>query len=84
MKSLVEAGTSQYKPGVEASSKTKALLLKTIHDGDFICPVCRGHGHYYYQCPTKKTLDKYAKANDDSHHWGAWKWQTYYSALTPE
>lgn len=46
--------------------------------------MCGGRGHEYYECPTKKKLDEYAKKNGDSALWGAWKWHKYYKNLSKE
>ena len=48
----------------------------------FKCEVCEGKLHEPLECPTKKRLDAYAKANGDNANWGTWKWLTYYKALT--
>ena len=34
--------------------------------------------HEFFECPSKKKLDQFAKDNGDSHHWGQWKWEKYY------
>ena len=46
--------------------------------------MCRGTGHEYYECPTKKALDKLAKQNNDRVLWGYVKWFRYAKALGEE
>lgn len=66
--------------GNSSSSKTATLLAAT----KFRCEVCQGLGHEYYECPTKRKLDKWAKNNGDSANWGQWKYEKYYSNLSEE
>ena len=37
------------------------------------CLVCRGHGHYAKECPSKKKIDEQMKAVMQSCEWGAVK-----------
>lgn len=78
--------------GNAQNSTTAAYLDRTRADHDtkvnqnppsygFCCPVCRGIGHEYWQCPTKKTLDKWAAKNNDVANWGQWKYDTYYGMI---
>ena len=69
--------TTSPEKGDSAKSTTHALLLKTT----WTCPVCKGVGHEFWECATKKSLDKWAKAHNDQHNWGQWKYITYYSGL---
>ena len=78
MQKASELGSkAQFKVGVAASSTTHARLVST----DWKCQVCEGKGHEYFECPTKKKLDAFAKANQDSANWGQWKYEKYYSAI---
>ena len=63
---------------------TGKLLQATKEENKYICPICRGWGHDYFECGTKKKLDAWAKSNGDSANWGNWKWVTYYSNIDPE
>ena len=47
----------------------------------FLCEVCKGTGHNYLVCPTRKRLDNFAEKRGDKLHWGAWKWKTYYKQI---
>ena len=58
-------------------SKTYQLLNSTV----FTCDICVGKGHEYFECPTKKKLDKFARKNGDSVYWGAYKFHAYYKNL---
>lgn len=60
--------------------KTAMLLDQTV----YTCEVCGGRGHSYYECPTKRKLDHFAKANGESFIWGSWKWHAYYHKFTEE
>ena len=42
------------------------------------CQVCKGYMHEFFECPTKRKCDEYAKKNNDQNGWGQWKWVTYY------
>ena len=70
-------GATVDMKGVSKDSTTLALLKATI----FKCPVCEGKGHEFWECPTKRTLDSWAKAHNDQQHWGQWKYERYYSAF---
>ena len=78
------AQQNEALPGDGNSSLTGKLLKATITEGTYICPVCSGWGHDYFECGTKKKLDGWAKSNGDSANWGNWKWQTYYDKIAPE
>ena len=62
------------------TSKTLELLSIT----EFNCEICEGVGHEYWECPTKKRLDAFAKNNGDSALWGAYKYHKYYKHFNPE
>ena len=64
---------------LEDKCQTYSLLDEMRTDG-FICQVCQGSGHEFYECPTKKRLDAYAKKMNDSL-WGNWKYIKYYKAF---
>lgn len=37
------------------------------------CVMCEGEGHYAFECPTKKIIDRQAKLLEISCEWGATK-----------
>ena len=43
--------------------------------------MCTGWGHEYYECPTKKALDKLARQNNERVLWGYVKWFKYAKKL---
>lgn len=57
---------------VTATEKRMALF---VTDKLFLrkCHVCRGLGHYAYQCTTKRRVDKTVKTIDMSLEWGKLK-----------
>ena len=34
--------------------------------------------HEFFECPTKRKLDAYARKNNDTATWGKFKWLAYY------
>ncbi len=50
----------------------------------FKCEVCGGVGHEFFECPTKRKLDTFAKHNGDALLWGQWKYQKYYKNVTDD
>ena len=54
--------------------KTYAYLHRT----KVRCQVCLGLMHEFFECPTKRKLDYWAKNNNDKDAWGNWKFTTYY------
>ena len=59
---------------------TTYLLIDDMKKGGFVCPVCQGTGHEFYECPTKKRLDAHAKKINDTL-WGSWKYEKYYKVF---
>ena len=48
----------------------------------YYCAVCKGKLHEPAECIVKKKLDDFARQNDDTHHWGQWKYDTYYRKMS--
>ena len=77
-------GPKHIFPAGDATKSTTAEYLKKMKGNNYYkCQVCDGYGHYFYECPTKKKLDKAARDNNDKYNWGAWKSVTYFKDLTP-
>ena len=70
---------AKWKVGVADNSTTAKLLDEADIE---MCKVCGGKGHVYWECATKRKLDAFAKANNDTANWGAWKWKEYYKDLS--
>ena len=64
----------------QESSKTWQIFTAT----NFRCEMCEGIGHMYYECPTKKRLDSFAKNNGESYIWGVIKYHRYYHRYSAE
>ena len=61
-------------------SKTWVFFKSSTYN----CEVCEGKAHEYWECPTKKRLDKWARKNGDSFMWGKVKYGLYYHLLSEE
>ena len=73
-----------FKQGLPNNSLTYKMLKNegNILGADhYVCQVCNGALHQFYECPTKKKLDQFAKDNNDVANWGQWKYDNYYKAF---
>ena len=55
-------------------------VYNLLHPG-FYCEVCGGALHEWFECTTKKRLDKLAKKHGEEKIWGAWKYEKYFKGI---
>ena len=78
------AANESSTPSIREASVGKYPTAQQLAQCQWDCEVCGGKGHEYWECPTKRRLDKFAKNNGDSVAWGAWKYYKYYKNFTAE
>ena len=58
--------------------------VRQLTECAFICEVCGGKGHEYWECPTLTRLDKFACNNGEAQVWSVWKYHTFLHNFSAE
>ena len=64
------------------ASRQLSTTFQRLENTVFRCDVCLGRGHEFWECGSKRRLDKWAKANGDQKNWGKVKYNTYFRFYT--
>ena len=66
---------------IPANCRTKTECLDKMQTK---CQICKGIGHEFFECPTKRKCDKWSVKNNDAVQWGSWKYHSYYKYFDAE